>query len=78
MTFAKRFTLIDGATPELDGAWTQAELDADQIKVEHIWTVLDADGTLYIVPGHHYVNRMGYYVTEQAWEESDLEDEYRW
>lgn len=38
-------------------------------KIKHIWTVVDADGELIIQSGHWFVNRMGYIVTEQPWEE---------
>ncbi|GIV43933.1 MAG: hypothetical protein KatS3mg035_1056 [Bacteroidia bacterium] len=41
-------------------------------KVNHIWTVLDADGELIIQSGYRLVNRMGYIVTEQAWEEEGV------
>lgn len=28
-----------------------------------VWTLLDADGTLYVQAGYHHVNRIGYFVT---------------
>jgi hypothetical protein len=31
---------------------------------ENIWTLLDCDGKLILSSGWHYVNRMGYVVTE--------------
>lgn len=33
-----------------------------------VWTILDAEGELYIVAGIHIVNRMGYLVTDKEWE----------
>jgi hypothetical protein len=29
-----------------------------------VWTLVDVDGKLYITPGYHYVNRVGYFITE--------------
>lgn len=44
---------------------------------EHfIWTMLDCDGKLYIVPQHHYVNRMCYLRTAVPWTDPDLEIRY--
>lgn len=38
-----------------------------------VWTVLEGDsGDLFIQAGYHFVNRMGYIVTEVAWEDSRL------
>ena len=31
---------------------------------KHVWTLVDCDGKLWICEGLHYVNRMGYFVTE--------------
>jgi hypothetical protein len=41
---------------------------ADQNKV---WTYLDTDGGSVTVEGMHYVNRIGYYVTEVPYVEDD-------
>ena len=39
---------------------------ADQDKV---WTVIDGEGSkLYVVAGWHFVNRLGYIITELPWE----------
>ena len=32
-----------------------------------VWTLIDADGHLYIVSGFHYVNRLDVYITEIAY-----------
>jgi len=38
----------------------------DKAKPECIWTLMDGeeDGQFYIQSGLHFVNRMGYYITE--------------
>lgn len=35
-----------------------------------VWTFLDSDGGSVTVEGMHYVNRIGYYVTEVPWIDS--------
>lgn len=43
----------------------------------HIWTLLEADGELFISSGFHYVNRMGYFITlEPAHIDKDYEINY--
>lgn len=37
-----------------------------------VWTLLDCDGKLYIAPGWHYVNRMGYFITTVPFTEADM------
>lgn len=42
---------------------------------KHIWTIVDTDGDNFvIIAGFHFVNRLGYFVTEKAWE--DEHEEY--
>jgi hypothetical protein len=39
-----------------------------------IWTVLDGEGSgLVVVSGLHFVNRMGYIITEIPWESETIE-----
>ena len=35
-----------------------------------VWTILDCDGKLYYSSGYHFVNRLGYFITEETIEES--------
>ena len=37
------------------------------------WTLVDVDGRLYLVPGIHYVNRMGYVVTRVPHNDAPIE-----
>lgn len=42
---------------------------------KRVWTVLDGGGRWCVLSaGFHYVNRLGYVITEQEWE--DIEEEY--
>lgn len=47
--------------------------DADWAKLvaeNRVWTMVDADGDLYITPGVHFVNRMSYHTTRLPWTET--------
>ena len=39
--------------------------------VHHVWTYIDGDGGTYLVNGHAWVNRIGYFVTEKEWNDGD-------
>jgi hypothetical protein len=34
---------------------------------KQLWTVLDIDGNVYLQTGWHFVNRLGYMLTEESW-----------
>ena len=36
-----------------------------------VWTLLDGEGRSGIYSGQHWVNRLGYYITEVAFDETD-------
>lgn len=39
---------------------------------QYIWTVLDGDdGLMYLVAGHHLVNRIGYVISQKPWVSGD-------
>lgn len=39
----------------------------------NVWTLLDVDGELFLAAGIHFVNRLGFFITEKEWESSELE-----
>lgn len=39
----------------------------------HVWTEVDGDSGTYIITGYHFVNRIQYYVTEQPWDDENIE-----
>jgi hypothetical protein len=46
-----------------------------QSSPSHIWTEVDAEGRFTtVIEGFHYVNRLGYYVTEKPWEQGTTYD----
>ena len=57
--------------PDDSGIWEYE--DAKTKPTEHVWTVVEVDGDLYVIPGWHVVNRIGYNVTEQPWEHENIE-----
>jgi hypothetical protein len=37
---------------------------------KQVWTVVDGDnGEMYVLPGFHLVNRVGYFITEEVYDE---------
>ena len=46
----------------------QGDPDWDKLVAENrVWTMVDCDGSLYISPGVHFVNRMSYHTTRLPW-----------
>jgi hypothetical protein len=43
------------------------------INPKTIWTEVDGDSGTYIVAGWHFVNRINYYITENAWDDEYTE-----
>ena len=65
---------FDGCLIETYGA--EYELVRKQCKKDttKLWTIIDGEGRdLYAVAGFHFVNRLGYIITERSWERDDIE-----
>ena len=41
-----------------------------------VWTWVDGEGGTYILAGWHFVNRIGYFVTEVEWTDAHIEIPY--
>lgn len=41
-----------------------------------VWTIIDAEGELYLIAGLHFVNRMGYILSNEDWTEEELQKDY--
>ncbi len=54
---------------ETYGEEYDAVLKANEINPKIVWTEVDGDEGSYIVAGWHYVNRIHYYITENAWDD---------
>jgi hypothetical protein len=63
--FDEQFTVI----PDARGETVRPTTDSIDTDPKHLWTIVDADGSLYAVSGWHFVNRIGYILTEEAWTE---------
>lgn len=63
--FDAQFTV----TPDAQGETVRPSADSIDPDSKHVWTLVDADGSLYAVSGWHLVNRAGYILTEEAWTE---------
>ena len=51
---------------------------AKRLLANHVWTVCDCDGDLYIHAGVHHVNRINYMVTLIPWEHGKEISEVLW
>lgn len=44
------------------------------LKNNTVWTIVDGDNNeLLVISGFHYVNRFGYFITEEPYEEENIE-----
>lgn len=73
---------FDGAMLETYGAELEHVLKVAREKPDHVWTVIDGDGGLCISTGYHFVNRLGYIITEVpftedvcVYDEEDADDD---
>lgn len=65
-----------GSGPAWDDKIQMFEVDDKRILTadpKMVWTLVECDGHLIISPGFHFVNRMGFYITEVPWEHEDIE-----
>lgn len=69
--FDRQFTVV----PDVHGDTTRPTAEGLDLDSKHLWTIVDADGSLYAISGSHFVNRIGYLLTEEAW---DQETEAVW
>lgn len=75
--FVKLYEPIDPPSGETVWEWDELPVLPDSTNL--IWTVLDCDGKLYVTAGIHYVNRLGYVVTKNAWDQTEfMNPGYRW
>ena len=59
------------------GVEVGAVLGVNRFDMGKVWTLAEGDEGMYITNGFHYVNRMGYFVTEVPFEDDGfLEVEY--
>lgn len=61
----------DGTVFQISGAQLERVEAALAANPDTVWTLVDADGKLYVTQGHHYVNRMGYFITDKPFDRSN-------
>ena len=66
-----KYASFDGTMFETYG--DEVEFVKTQVEAQKVWTIRDGeDDTLILTAGMGWVNRLGYLVTEVAWQDSDL------
>lgn len=66
--FERRYQPIVNANSELIRDWRDLPSDVDE---HFVWTVVDAEGRLYLVPGFATVNYFGRVLCRQPWPEEE-------
>jgi hypothetical protein len=56
----------EGTMYETFGA--ELEYARHAVRRDHVWTLIEGDDGSFISPGYHLVNRMGYFITEEPWD----------
>ena len=81
----EKFTIVP--TPDQLVYWELSALTGafGEILPEHankVWTVVEAEGDLYVTPGIHFVNRVNgtesYVLTEEPATEADYGTDWAW
>jgi hypothetical protein len=78
--FSEKYTLVEnhiGKHSSFEGCMFETydkELEfVRSCDPKRIWTVIDCDGWFGITAGYHWINRVGYLITNEEWE-SDTEE----
>jgi hypothetical protein len=67
--YYERFAPIEG--PDGSDIWEHRYVQTKP--TSHIWSVVEVDGDLFVIPGWHVVNVIGFNVTEQPWTHDNIE-----
>ncbi|AMO58288.1 hypothetical protein GZ77_21405 [Endozoicomonas montiporae] len=58
---------VDGQALDISWGWNDINVhELEKADPRCIWTVLDCDGKLFVANGMHYVNRLYYLVSNEA------------
>lgn len=82
--FEKRYEPIpDPLNPDIvyrefdDPEWERLKTVKDGFR--YVWTIVDCDGKLYLLPGYHFVNRINWVLTKNPWpDEENQRGGYTW
>ena len=53
-----------GRMYETYGAELEYVRQQTEINLKKVWTLLEVDGEQYVCAGYHFINRLGYFITE--------------
>lgn len=66
--FEEHYTVVN---EDVDYDEAAAMVEMETWEGRHLWTIVEGDdGDLYAVAGWHYVNRIKYVTTQEAWNEN--------
>ena len=66
--FERRYGPIDAPNGQVMREWNDIPPDTD---ARYIWTVIDCDGNLYLVPGYATVNYFARVLCERPWPDGE-------
>lgn len=75
--FARRYDPIENDNGEIQVAHQDLPKDINE---RQVWTMVECDGNIYIVPGYHIVNYMARVITRRGWSDQEhaMGFGYRW
>jgi hypothetical protein len=59
----------DNVSREFDDPLWEQHKQGDGFR--KVWTIVDCDGTLYLLPGFHFVNRINWVLCEVSWHDDE-------
>jgi len=70
---------FDGCMFETFSEEREFVIEINKVAPRRVWTIVESDGRMYYESGYHIVNRIGYFITEEDYEEGieytvELED----
>jgi hypothetical protein len=66
--YIEEYAPYGGYMFETYGAEREAVRETDP---KLVWTIIEGETKLWLMPGKHLVNRLGYMITQVEWEDED-------
>ena len=63
-----KYAGFDGSMFETYGTELEFVNSINETEPKRVWTLIDCDGWYGICAGYHWINRIGYVITEENWE----------
>lgn len=61
-----------------DGGQLHEHYQIRNVELNRVWTEVEGDDGVYLIPGMHHVNSLGYVVSEKPWVSEDIEVQVGW